>query len=148
MLASGLVQYTIFGVLVTIDQMTFIEITVLFLRLLFSAATGVAAGCLASWSTGVGVGVFMFFAFPKISETLLKLFGVAPRGSPLCPNGVCSGQSYEWVGQLEGFPICRCKCGFRFVHKGSSFEIVNDDGTTRPFRVWKAKIGWVYPEVK
>jgi hypothetical protein len=124
--------------------MTFIELIVFGIRLLLSAGCAFGLGLSVGWSAGIPAGLVTFFAFPKISSLIIEALPKG-KGNPVCPNGVCDSQSYDWIGNRESYPVCRCKCGMTFVHKGTSFEIINEDGTTTLYRIWKPTQGWVAP---
>jgi hypothetical protein len=124
--------------------MTFIELLVFVIRIALSVGIAFGIGQPFGWLVGVPAGMIAFAAFPKISDLVVACFPQG-RGKPVCSNGVCESNAYEWVGERDSFPVCQCKCGMKFIHKGTSFEIINEDGTTTLYREWNRKHGWVAP---
>lgn len=59
-----------------------------------------------------------------------------------CVNGICRRSDFEFNGYWVGCSSYRCKCGTRFVAKGSQFLKLEADGTLKPFMRKKAFCGW------
>lgn len=127
------------------NRMTLIELGVFCLRLFISVGLGLSSGSAWGWPIGVPFGLIVFLAFPRVSAAVVEALAPNAKGKPICSNGVCDSSAYEWIGQHGSFPVCKCKCGIRYVHRGTSFDFLNEDGTTTPFRIWDSNCGWVPP---
>jgi hypothetical protein len=125
--------------------MTLIELGVFCLRLFVSVGLGLSSGSAWGWPIGVPFGLIVFLAFPRVSAAVVEALAPIAKGKPICSNGVCDSSAYEWIEQRGSFPVCKCRCGIRYVHRGTSFDFLNEDGTTTPFRIWDSNCGWVPP---
>jgi hypothetical protein len=104
---------------------------------LFYLFTGVAVGYYSGLQWGwVGcvlgffVGTIAAFGFFEITS---RIFGRHRPWHPVCKNGVCNGHDYKWVESKDGYPVCECKCGNRYLVKNNQFMEVLPDGNVRPY---------------
>jgi hypothetical protein len=123
--------------------MTLIELGVFCFRLFVSVGLGLSSGSAWGWSIGVPFGLIVFLFFPRVSAAAVEALAPKAKGKPICSNGVCDSSAYEWIEQRGSFPVCKCGCGIRYVHRGRSFDVLNEDGTITPFRIWDSNRGWV-----
>ena len=126
--------------------MTLLEI------LLFMSWIAVAAGAgVVGWNFFGGVGMLVggtagLLLAPVAVAGLHRLFPFRPRRRPICPNGICEDEHYEWTRGIQGRPVCQCRCGLSFVEIGDRFMQVGDSDATIPFMKWDRKEGWVHDQ--
>jgi len=121
--------------------MTAIELLFFVLRLCFSI--GALVGL---WNVhpvlGWVVGITVFLGFPKLISILVLRFGDRPLGKPVCPNGCCYNDDYEWTRSEKDLPVCKCKCGIEFIANGNRFLKLDSTGKKQLYMVWTRKGGW------
>jgi len=108
-------------------------------------AAGVAFYPVGGLWGAILVGAILFGVLPAISRVIWFCLP-SGRGKPTCPRGVCNEPDYKWIYGIGGKPVCRCKCGIKFVADGDDFQILSDDGSVKPFKRWDRKLGWVDAE--
>ncbi len=98
-------------------------------------------------------GVFILLYICAFVEAIA--FGGIPY-LPTCGNGKCKSGlltecgDYEWELNSERREYFRCKCGrlyWRNMKDGRVLGVLEvlDDGTMKPYRVWRSFRGW-YPD--
>jgi hypothetical protein len=132
--------------------MTLVE---LFFFVMYAGLAAVAAMWAAhryGWLAGIGGFLAGFFglwvglaALARFSDFLIAIIysGRPPR--PACRTGKCHSLDYKFESLSNGQYDYRCQCGLHYRKCGRRFLEVQDDGSVRPYRIWKAFRGW-FPE--
>ena len=99
-----------------------------------------------AWVLGGLLGFVAFILGGAVLCLLMDLWGGS--GLPKCRNGCCRGPGM-WRGdgdythgQLGEEYHYVCRCGGCYRRHGKRFVVVNDDGTERPYLVWRPFRGW------
>ena len=71
-------------------------------------------------------------------------FWVGIPSIPACRNGQCHCEDYR-IEIQDGDPIYICRCGLRFKKQRRKFFEVGEDGSEKPYLVWRPFRGW-FPE--
>lgn len=118
--------------------MNLIDLFAVFFRFAISVGVGAGIATVSNVYAGFVSGALFWGTFPWLIDLL-----PGGKGSPPCPDMVCTPEDYVWIGGFEDCLVCQCKCGTKFVHRGHSFDILNEDGSTAPYRKWKRRKGWI-----
>jgi hypothetical protein len=123
--------------------MTFIELSVFLFRLGLSLGSGMLGYKMGGIFTGAFSGCVVFLIFPYVTSAFINRFASKGRGIPACPNMICSSDDYTWIEEHNTFPVCQCKCGIKLVLRGDSFDILESDRRTIPYKKWDKQMGWI-----
>lgn len=86
--------------------------------------------------------------FPSILHLIVNVleYFFPPRLLPICAMGRCSFEDYKLVSVSGDRFVYRCKCGQEYVDEDASFDILEEDGSSRPYKVYVKRRGWVDPQ--
>ncbi|MBI5368620.1 MAG: hypothetical protein HZA54_16410 [Planctomycetes bacterium] len=111
------------------------------LLLLVLVAAAVALSALGGAYGGVPGGLAGLALLPLALWLHAKVF--PGRGFPCCPHGTCRTDDYIFGHATPWGPfVLRCRCGLEFLPDGARVLEILPEGTVRPFRVWRPRVGW------
>ena len=72
------------------------------------------------------VGFFLTFAAVQCAAAMIHV--VRPL-RPRCKNGRCKASNYSYVETTSDGDVFQCRCGDRYLQAGSTFRILQSDGS-------------------
>ena len=119
--------------------MTLIELSFFCVNILLAVILGSYGWAHYSWIGLIVGGIVGIILLPLSTKIIMRVFpGRRPR-HPICSNGLCSEKDYTWIRQVGSIPVCKCRCGTEFVHKGKCFVRVGTNDVFKPYMVWDKK---------
>lgn len=82
---------------------------------------------------GIGTSVLLVGLVYGLLRVLVLLLNRWRPVRPLCRQGKCLADDYEFIERTEQGRLFECRCGTRYIHSGMRFLECSDDGQIKPY---------------